>query len=484
MYPFLFLSILILLLFYIDFDIIIKVNIFEVFMNFQTIIEREIYWSKHLYINLADNINTNILNQLNQLKPDVENAFIFKSQYDKISYNNLKEQFFDNIYCNQEFTLLSYKQHPIETILAAYYHYISKNINQTQLFNFVESIINHVDAKLFLKQFLFLNDYDLHSFLLDKIEKDKSTKLKKFLNYFFINNLTPILFKSYLDNKMLDQCQLIIDKYPSILNSKIVKKIIKNITQDDISQDDLYLCSILSDSKLFLKPKYSLFIHEYLNKRLDLIGIKTLLSSHKYSSTYEFNLFKLLKNNLYKILKNILLKKIKSNINLNLYEINLLQIIYVLVQANLSLEDEKLIFNYLKQSNLFLEFEQLNQKFHTLFVFKAIESEQFNLEKIFNNPEIIKNILRFLNLEDFSKKQYDILKNYYGIHTIQKLIEKDIENYIEKFVPQIIKYNIKESIRLYYLKLANTILRLDIQLFELIKNEENKVIFEKVYFKN
>ncbi len=450
-------------------------------MDFQTVIEKQINWKKYVYIELANNIDKNVLNQFT---PDVENAFIFKSKYDKISYNNLKEQFFDTIYCNQELTLLSYKQYPVETVLAAYYHYIAQNINKSQLFNFVESIIKHVDNKLFLKQFLFLNDYDLHSLLLEKIEKDTSTKLKKILNHFFIKNVTPILFKSYLDNKMLDQCQLIVDKYPSILNSKIVKKIIKNITQDDISKDDLYLFSILSDSKLFLAPKYSFFINQYLNKKLDLTSTQILLGINKYSFEYELNSFEFLKNNLYKILKNILLKKINLNITLNLDEIHLLQTIYVLTHSNLTSKEENTIFNYLKHSNLFVESIQLNHKFNTLFILKAIESEQFNLENIFNNQKIIQNIFSLSLFENLSQKQYDILKKNYGIHSIQELLQFHIEHYVEEFVPSFFNSNINAIIKEYYFKIATYLFSIDIQLFELIKNGENKVFFEEVYLKN
>lgn len=382
----------------------------------------------------------------------IESTFLFDGKYNKNTYENLKEKLLLSLL--EEHKLVSYyKKNPKETLLAIYFNYNKNNINQIQLFHFFTSIIKYVNPKSVLKDCAFIADYDLHSFLLSKIESENLSKLNNYFNQVFIKKITPILFYSYFKHKMFESCELIIKKYPLILNSKHIKESTKLITQKD-SVFNLYRgLSILSYSQLNKVFDFTFIISEHLNFYFDH---PFLLKERRPLNSY-LNLdicHKYLKNDLYTIYNNIFIYKIKNNILLNKEDINLLIKIYCVIHTTLSESEKEFILNYLQKSNLAINILNKPKYVNSIFLFLVMDSEYFDITIFLKKYNSLALFIIHNNYYYLTQSQYLNLKQYNDL-------DRNLKNF-KLLKPSIYDINSTEKINEFYQQLYN----LDIETFE------------------
>lgn len=381
----------------------------------------------------------------------IESTFLFEVKYNKNTYENLKEKLTFS-FLEENNVISYYKKNPKETLLAIYFHYNKNNINQSQLFQFFSSIIKHVSPKSVLKDSIFIADYDLHSFLLSKIESENFSKLNNYFNQLFIKKITPILFSSYFKRKMFESCELIIKKYPLILNSKHIKESTKLITPKDSVFNKYRGLSILSYSQLNKDFDFTSIISEHLNFYFDH---PFLLKERRPLNSY-LNLdicHKYLKNDLYTIYNNIFIYKIKNNILLNKEDINLLIKIYCVIHTTLSESEKEFILNYLQKSNLVINILNKPKYVNSIFLFLVMDSEYFDITIFLKKYNSLALFIIHNNYYYLIQSQYLNLKQYNDL-------DRNLKNF-KLLKPSIYDSNSTKKINEFYQQLYN----LDIETF-------------------
>lgn len=429
----------------------------------------------------------------------IENTILFKDRtYDKDSFLSLKDQFIDHIIDNEESTLQHYQNQPIEIVLASYFHYIKNNINQKQLFQFIETIIKNNNQIEFLNKFAFIPDYDMHSFVISFIEKKQHENnnhnfFKKIYNYFFYskkNNISKSLFTDlfyeYLNNQMYESATLFADKFSNKFLHLRIHDTLDLIKAHNIYQN-FYKFSILSSFNInYSFDKHIVFISEYLESKF----FKN--TTNFYFNNEDFN-FKnscdsVSQNNLYKIYNNIIYKKMLSNRDLDKNEIILLMQIYCLSNNLFSAKEHFFILNYLKNDKLFIDIINKKDNLNIVFIFFSLYNDFDYLEPIIQKDITIIESMIFANYNLLNKNVYNVLIKYSNLDTLSIIFKKILNNRLkndffnlDRHIHESIRDSIQNSI---LTQEAEKIFSINISLFESLIDEDNKAIFEKVYIKN
>lgn len=438
----------------------------------------------------------------------IENTFLFKNQlYDKSFFISLKDQFIDNIIDNKETILSLYQSKPIELVLVSYFHYTQQNINQEQLFNFIKVIIENNNPVEFLTKFSFVSDYDMHYFVISFIElKNQEMSLHKntpttFFKYIYTyfhfnknkipNSLFTDLFYVYLNNKMYESSKLLSDKFSHNFTEIRIKDSLDLITKDNINDDYFERFAQLS----LFDFKYSFsnhldFISENLTNDFFTLNKKNnsflfFKQKDKYF-TFQFSKNIQLKNSLYTIYKNIILKKINYNKKLNSQEIKLLMQIYCISNSLFSNEEQFFILNYLKKCSLFQDIIKQQNYLNIVFLFFSFYNNFNYFEYILeNNYQIIKEIIN-VNYELLNQQVYNILIKYSNLESFTPIFKNILQYFISS--NYFINFNNDKSTRELMInnvfeENAQKIIDIDINLFESLIDDKNKIIFEEVYIK-
>lgn len=440
----------------------------------------------------------------NNLFHYIENTFLFKNQvYDKSFFISLKDQFIDNIIDNKESILSLYQSKPIELILASYFHYIQQNINQDVLLNIIKVIIENNNPVEFLTKFSFVSDYDMHYFVISFIEfknqemnlhKNTPTTFFKNIYTYFLNfnkntipkSLFTDLFYVYLNNKMYESTKLFADKFSNNFVDIRIKDSLDLITKDNIN-NDYYEKFIQLSFFDFNYSNHLSFISENLTEDFFNLNKKNnsflFFTQKEKNFTFKFSTDIQLKNNLHIIYKNIILKKINSNKTLDSQEIKLLMQIYCISNNLFSKEEQIFILNYLNSCSSFQDIIKQKNNLNIVFLFFSFYNNCNYFEYILeNNYEIINEIIN-VNYELLNQKVYKILNKYSDLKSFTLIFKNILEYFTFKYINNpYIEYSIAE-LRLNQIleENAQKIINIDIDLFQSLIDDKNKIIFEEIY---
>ncbi len=262
-----------------------------------------------------------------------------------------------------------------------------------------------------------------------------------------------------------------------------IKNTLDLMKNENICNEDLSIFSILSDFKNYYFSDHLNLIYESLKTDYfsDCINFKDWFNLEKH---FKFNKpdKDLLKNNLYLIYKNILFKKMISNKNLNIIELNLLMQIYCISNSLFSFEEQNIILCYLKNSLLFNDIILENSNLFIVFLFFSFYNNFNYFEYIIKDNQDIINSIITINYEYLNKDAYNILIKYSNLDVISNLFKSFLN---KKFKVEFLvsKEMVKHAKKRHLYYFANQTFDINLDLFNSLIDEENKVIFEEIYMK-
>lgn len=433
---------------------------------------------KYLLINISDtdkftlftyilsNNNNNNLQNINQIDFDFINKLskiIFDSikDFEKINFDNLNNPL--HISLMNYYSNLSYKH-------SDFIHFVDKNYNN----NFKESLINYsleFNSNMFfllmtipsyielLKFNMFLKSYIVsNGELIDFIQSiHKDLKIEEFNlkeeDYkFLVNNLSYI---SNIEDKKLFLLNLLYKKSLSSQNNDFLinlfeksflyldnpedscQYILPYIIDYSVKEKDFFIANNNLIEKLiikFINISYALSSKQkqYLSKSLNFIFEEVLILNETIFKHVDNNN----KNVLYYFLK--LLKE--KNIEINMFDKELLKKIYVLNKINLDKVNNKLLTNYI-HNNLLLK---LKHYFVNKISNKEKEEKKHN-KNIKSNIVMTNNLIKINTLINIKENMFHKNEEIYTL--IIKIINKlnflnnnDNINFISKSKKEEIQY--------------------------------------------
>lgn len=474
-------------------------------MNFLTTINNQIRKEEEKYENEFDLIFRNVYRRhkteefINEKIAEshkenhvkyIEKTFLFNNkQYDQEKFHELREIFLENILNNSELSISICDNNPIELVLCAYFYYINKSINENQLYSFIKNLLNDVDVNVFLYRLSFISDYKLYelivSFSEEKEKEQKKLHKNKFIvfmkkNLFLEKNKhkdkhklgkysVVDLFINFLNLGMIESCEKMIEKHPFLLNLNKIIDTIKNIQHRITNDPELNTYAILS---------YFYNDVNYCTSLSKILSIHFNNNWYLYNHDYEFNPKEFsnnLKNNLFKIYKNIICNKIMNN-SMDKESFVLFKHIYCIANDLFDKAENKIISDYFKRlENIeFINLLKEDNNLNSVFLFLLLKKDNsIQLKSVLNNNnELIKKIIS-INFSSIEKSEYEKLKLYTDIRTIFIVFSNLIK----------LKKIKKNPIRLnkYYIE---KIFNLDIEIFNLLKEDYKDSIFEEIYINN